>query len=85
MNKGPPYEGPFVYQKYDDTFWILRYVHQGDARLSCSVEVEAWVRENIPETDFLFEFETQDMSPFESYTFLREVDAMMFKLRWYGK
>lgn len=84
MNKGPPYDGPFVYQKHDDTFFVLRFFHQGDARLSCSREVEAWVNENIPAVEFLYENETSDMSPFESYTFLREVDAMMFKLRWFG-
>lgn len=79
MNEEMPISGgPNVYQKGADTFFIHREGPYSD-------QICDWVFDHIDSAHVLYESETSEFSPFESYTFLRYKDVVMFKLFWFGK
>lgn len=72
--------GPHVFLKGNDTFFIAK-----DARDELSDEISNWVFDNINPSMLIYEHETSEYSPFESYTFLRIEDVVKFKLFWFGR
>jgi hypothetical protein len=69
--------GPNVFLKDGYTFFVHRD--------TLSDEVSEWVINNLDLTSFVYESHTSEHSPFESYTFFRAQDFILFKLFWFGR